>query len=166
MTDFGPCEEPRRSERATSEALYARGMELAENGGASLEAAAHVEAAAILRDRCDPETVELFRMAARLYHYAGDLDRARVAMSTAGLYAALQGRLDEAAHARVDAAKLAYAAGQPEAALLEVAAAWTIAQLETVPSLQRQAILERFQMELPDGVVQAAARELEPHSGV
>lgn len=152
-----PCEgaDAPSLEDGTSERLHARGLALA-MAGTWYEAALNVEAAAVLREKCDPEAIEIYRMAAHLYHYAGELASARAAMQAAAERARRLGELARSAHAYLDAAKFAYASGEPTAALTPIAGAWEIAEDERLTVEERERILERFELEVaeedrPDG---------------
>ncbi len=94
-------------------------------------------------DPANPAGVEAFRMAGRLYAYAGELGRGRAAMEQAAERALETGDVVAAANSYADAAFIAAADHSKRTADLARRVIW-LADSQTVPAEQRQQIRDRI----------------------
>lgn len=104
------------AEAARGEKLRVRAFEAMEERGDAKEAAELLEASIALRPACDVELFDDLRLAARLHHAAGKLEKARLAMLRAAEHGVATGHVIGAAHAYLDAATIALERGLPAAA--------------------------------------------------
>lgn len=135
----------RLGDRNVTAVLYERGERLADDRRWR-EAAVAIEASAVPYPPC-MEAVERLREAARFFHYADDLERARLVLISAAERAVDLAQPALAAHAYLDAADLAQQMDDPAAGVLPIAAALELARSRTLSAAERADIARRLYLE-------------------
>lgn len=148
----------RLGDRHVTAVLYERGERLVDDRRWR-EAAVAIEASAVPYPPC-MEAVERLREAARFFHYADELERARLALISAAERAVDLAEPALAAHAYLDAADLAQQMDDPAAGVLPIAAALELARSRTLSAAERADIARRLHLEGSGPVTKAEPAEV------
>lgn len=141
------------TEAARGEKLRVRAFEAMEERGDAKEAAELLEASIALRPACDVELFDDLRLAARLHHAAGKLEKARLAMLRAAEHGMATGHVIGAAHAYLDAATIALERELPAAASEAVRRADLLSTSPLLDRRDRDLIAQRI---VREGAARAA----------
>lgn len=135
----------RPADRKVTVLLYERGERLARDRRWR-EAAIAIEASAVPYPPC-MEALERLREAARLFYYAEELERARLALISAAERAVDLAEPALAAHAYLDAADLAQQMDDPTAGVLPIAAALELVRSPSLSAAERADIARRLRLD-------------------
>lgn len=127
-----------------AEEMEMQGMRLLRYEDRWLASAVLLEAAALLRPDPDPRAITLLEVAGRIYHHAGEVERARLTLLTVGELAAKLAQPRRAADAYLAAAEIAQLNGMTREAITALVRAYELSQAPELNERDRISIWRRL----------------------